>query len=54
MVRRLALFATAFIEGCDLNRALATEQGFIYSGKEDSEKNAEHSGLAEEGREVTA
>jgi hypothetical protein len=53
VVWRLALFATAFIEGYDLNRALATEQGFMYSGKEYSEKNAEHSVLAEEGREVT-
>jgi hypothetical protein len=50
----LALFASAFIEGYDLNQALATEQGFVDGGKGVMEQVDEELGLAAKDREISA
>jgi hypothetical protein len=47
----LALFATVFIKGYDLNQALATDQGFVDAGKEI--KDTEKTELAVPGEEVS-
>lgn len=49
----MALIATLFIKGYDLNQALATEQGFVDSGKGVSEKDIEEAEPAEVGGEVS-
>lgn len=45
----LALLATVFIKGYNLNQALATEQGFVNTRSGTPEKDVETSRLAEEG-----
>jgi hypothetical protein len=45
----LALLATVFIKGYDLNQALATEQGFVDTGERVSENDTEKAALAEAG-----
>src|SRR5450756_1371378 len=49
----LALFATVFIKGYDLNQALATEQGFVDTAKWGSEDDTEKADLAVAGGGVS-
>jgi hypothetical protein len=49
----LALLSTLFIKGYDLNQALATEQGFIDTGKGGSDNDTEKVDLAIAGEKVS-
>ncbi|PMD30686.1 MFS multidrug transporter [Hyaloscypha variabilis F] len=49
----LALFATVFIKGYNLNQALATEQGFVDGGRGPLEKDVDSAGPAEDGSKAS-
>ena len=49
----LALFATVFIKGYNLNQALATEQGFVDGGRGPLEKDIDSAGPAEDGSKAS-